>query len=130
MNGFEQEPLTPEQRAGIAESDSCFIPIVLDKKKQVYLVHLQAKKMQVTVFTSDEYEDDSQSEQSDAKEFTHVDLVDTAEEKKNVTVSIEGAEPPVNAENFQPQGSETDGTSQTQSESMIQIISDYVVFLL
>ena len=128
MNGFEQEPLTPEQRAGIAESDSCFIPIVLDRKRQVYLVHLQAKKMKVTVFTSDEYEDESNSEDSDAKEFTHVDVLDAAEAKK--TVSAEGAEPFENAENLPPRGSETDQTSQSQAESMIQIISDYVVFLL
>ena len=100
MNGFEQEPLTPEQRAGIAESDSCFIPIVLDRKRQVYLVHLQAKKMKVTVFTSDEYEDESNSEDSDAKEFTHVDLVDTGDAKMK-TISVEGAEPPENSENFQ-----------------------------
>jgi len=36
--------------------------------------------MKVTVYTSDEYEDQS-SEDSDAKEFTHVDLPDTPEVK-------------------------------------------------
>ena len=91
-------------------------------------MHLQAKQLKVTVFTSDEYEDESNSEDSDAKEFTHVDLVATADTKK--TASAEGAEPFENAENLQRRGSETDKTSQSQSESMIQIISDYVVFLL
>ena len=41
--GFETKILSEEERKEIAESDSVFIPIILDKKKQVYMVHMQAK---------------------------------------------------------------------------------------
>ena len=54
-------------------------------------MHLQAKKLKVTVYTSDEYEAPD-SDDSDAKEFTHVDVADTAEEKGAETG--EGAKPP------------------------------------
>ena len=38
--GFGMDPLSAEQQRDILKADSCFIPIVFKKKRQVYLVHL------------------------------------------------------------------------------------------
>ena len=68
--------MTEEQEVELSECDSCFIPIIIEKRGQVYLVHLEPKKNNCTVYTSDAYEDE-ESDNEDAKEFTHVDLVGT-----------------------------------------------------
>ena len=63
---FEGESLSEELKQRLLDSDSCLIPILLDEttptieadaveSKKVYLVHLQIRKMIVTVYTSEEY---------------------------------------------------------------------------
>ena len=66
------EPLSPEQRHDILKADSCFIPIIFRKKRQVYLVHLQAKALKVTVYTSNKYDDDQDSSDRENKELNSI----------------------------------------------------------
>ena len=57
MYGFKQVKLTTEQRRALIDSDSCFIPIVLEESQQLYLVDLEIAQKRVTVYTADNFDD-------------------------------------------------------------------------
>ena len=73
------------------------------------MVHLQAKALKVTVYTSDKYNDDQDSSDQNNKEFN--------------SMQSEGAIP---GSMLSPARE----SQRKQPESIIQMISDYVVFLL
>ena len=85
---FEGTNFTEDFKQSLLDSDSCFIPILLDENTQtiepstsvelrkVFLVHLQIRKMIDTVYTSEEYGQDGEK----ALSHNSDEMADTADE--------------------------------------------------
>ena len=87
-----EESFSEEFKQRLLDSDSCLIPILLDEStptieagtveaRKVYLVHLQIRKMIVTVYTSEEYGHDGEkavaSQNSDEMADTADEIIDS-----------------------------------------------------